>query len=276
MSNLIGSSNNETNFPHKLLLTDTQISKIRKTFANGSSAFKIFKNFFIVFLIHLLIQLKRKKKKELSKKVTLNDIMKTASDSNFIFDSLKHISRDSSKETSGAGITLTNNEIKDIMKVIKSLENRGILLKAIARKVTCQEGGFLNFLKPLMTAGLPLMKNVLSPLAKNGLLPFGLSAGMSAADAATQKKHINGSGTTALITSNEEMEDIIKIVKTLEESGLLVKGIIETVKNEIKEQQGEEFLPMILGTLAASLLGNVLTGRRVIRAGENFQCHLIV
>ena len=208
--------------------------------------------------------------------MTLNDIMKTASDFNFIFDSLKHISRDSSKETSGAGITLTNNEIKDIMKVIKSLENRGILLKAIARKVTCQEGGFLNFLKPLMTAGLPLMKNVLSPLAKNGLLPFGLSAGMSAADAATQKKHINGSGTTALITSNEEMEDIIKIVKTLEESGLLVKGIIETVKNEIKEQQGEEFLPMILGTLAASLLGNVLTGRRVIRAGENFQCHLIV
>ena len=66
------------------------------------------------------------------------------------------------------------------------------------------------------------------------------------------------------------MEDIMKIVKTLEESGLLVKGIIETVKNEIKEQQGGEFLPMILGALAASLLGNALTGRRVIRAGENF------
>ena len=61
----------------------------------------------------------------------------------------------------GSGITITNNEIKDIMKVIKSLENRGILLKGTTRKITTQEGGFLNFLRPLMTAGLPLMKSVL-------------------------------------------------------------------------------------------------------------------
>ena len=58
------------------------------------------------------------------------------------------------------------------MKVIKSLENRGILLKGTNRKVTSQEGGFLIFLRPLMTAGLPLMKNVLTPLPKNVLLPF--------------------------------------------------------------------------------------------------------
>ena len=70
------------------------------------------------------------------------------------------------------GITLTNNEIKDIMKVITSLENRGILLKGTTRKITSQEGGFLNFLRPLMTAGLPLMKSVLTPLAKSVLLPF--------------------------------------------------------------------------------------------------------
>ena len=72
----------------------------------------------------------------------------------------------------GSGITPTNNEITDLMKVIKSLENRGILLKGTNRKVTSQEGGFLIFLRPLMTAGLPLMKNVLTPLPKNVLLPF--------------------------------------------------------------------------------------------------------
>ena len=70
------------------------------------------------------------------------------------------------------------------MKVIKSLENRGILLKGTTRKSISQEGGFLNFLRPLMTAGLPLMKSVLTPLAKSVLLPLGLSAGMSAAGAA--------------------------------------------------------------------------------------------
>ena len=88
----------------------------------------------------------------------------------------------------GSGIALANNEIKYIMKVIKSLENRGILLKGTTRKITSQEGRFLNFPRPLMTAGLPLMKNVLIPLAKRVLLPLGLSAGMSAADPAIQKK----------------------------------------------------------------------------------------
>ena len=63
------------------------------------------------------------------------------------------------------------------MKVIKSLENRGILLKGTTRKITSQEGEFLNFLRPLMT-GLPLMKSVLKPLAKSVLLPFVLSAVM--------------------------------------------------------------------------------------------------
>ena len=59
-----------------------------------------------------------------------------------------------------SGITLTNNEIKDIMKVIKSLENRGILIKRTARKVASQEGGHLNFRRSLMTAGLPLVKGI--------------------------------------------------------------------------------------------------------------------
>ena len=99
------------------------------------------------------------------------------------------------------------------------------MLKGTARKISSQKRGFLNFLRPLITAGSPLMKNVLTPFAKIFLLPIGLSSGMSTADAAIQKK-IYGSGATALheIISNEEMEDIIKIVKLLEESGLLVKG----------------------------------------------------
>ena len=66
-----------------------------------------------------------------------------------------------------------------------------------------------------MTAGVPLMKSILTPLAKSVLLPLGLSAEMSAADAANQRK-IYGSGSTALIISKEEMEDILKIVKSLE------------------------------------------------------------
>ena len=119
---------------------------------------------------------------------------------------------------SGSGITLTNNEIKYTIKAIKYLENRGILLNGTTTKITSQEGGFVNFLRPLMTAGL------LTPLAKRILIPLGLSAGMSAADAAIQKK-IDGSGKTALIIWNEKMEDTTKIVKSLEKSELLIKGI---------------------------------------------------
>ena len=63
------------------------------------------------------------------------------------------------------------------------------------------------------------------------------------------------------------MEDMMKIVKSVEESGLLIKGISETIKTEAKEQKGQ-FLPMLLGTLATSMLGSALIGREVIRAGE--------
>ena len=103
------------------------------------------------------------------------------------------------------------------------------------------------------------MKSVPTPLTKSVLLPLRLSAGMDAADAAIQKKTY-GSGTTELTISNEDMEDIKKIVKSLEESGLLIQGISKTIKNESKQQKGG-FLPMLLGTLGASLLGNLLTGK---------------
>ena len=63
------------------------------------------------------------------------------------------------------------------------------------------------------------------------------------------------------------MEDIIKMVKSLEDSGLLLEGVIETVQNEAKEQKGG-FLSMLLGILGASLLGNILSGKGINRAGE--------
>ena len=126
-----------------------------------------------------------------------------------------HMKLEKQLKKKGSGITLKKNEIKDVMKVIKSLENRGILLKGNTRIITIQEGRFLNILRPLMTAGLPLMKNVLIPLAKSILIPLGLTAAASVTDATIQKK-IYGSGTTSLIISNEEIEDILKIVQSPE------------------------------------------------------------
>ena len=178
-SNIVGDSNDENNFPHKLLLTNTQVSKLRKTFANGSSA----------------------------------------------------------------KIKLSKTQLHKIV----------------------QSGGFLG---PLLKTGLPLIGIVLKPLAERVLIPLGLIAAALATDAAIHKKMFR-SGFTILRISNEEMNDILKIVKSLEESGLLIKSVSETIKNEAKEQKGG-FLGMLLGTLGASLLGNLLTGKGTIRAGENF------
>ena len=104
------------------------------------------------------------------------------------------------------------------------------------------------------------------PLAKNVLAPLGISAAMSAIDGSIKKKML-GSGMTTLIISNDEMNDILKIVKSLENSGLLLKGVSETIQHEAKEQRGG-FLSMLLGSLGASLLGDIFSGKGVIRAGE--------
>ena len=129
-----------------------------------------------------------------------------------------------------------------------------------------QKGGFLRFLAPLLNSGLPLLKSVIKPL---GML--GLPAAASATDTAINKKNLGSGGHTTLIISNDDMQDLLKIVKSLEDSGILLDGITETVKNEVKQQKGG-FLSMLLGTLGASLLGDLLTknlsGRGVIRAGE--------
>ena len=119
-----------------------------------------------------------------------------------------------------------------------------------------QLGGFLGrLLGPLLKTGLPLIKNVIKPLAKSVLIPLGLTAAALAADAGIHKKLLGSGNTTTLIISNDEIEDIIKIVKSLKDSGLLLKGVSETVQIEVKEQNGG-FLSMLLGTLDASILGN--------------------
>ena len=104
-----------------------------------------------------------------------------------------------------------------------------------------KSGGFLGrLLGQLLKTGLPLIKNVIKPLAKSVLIPLGLTAAAAAAAAADAGIHkkILGSGhndTTTLIITNDEIEDIIKIVKSLEDSGLLLKGVTETVQNEVKK-----------------------------------------
>ena len=179
---MIGDSNDKTNFPHELLLTNRQVSSIRKAFANNSSA-----------------------------------------DIKF---SKTHLS--------------------------KMIQSRGFLGK---------------LLDPLLKTGLPLIKNVITPLAKSVLIPLGLTAAAAAADAGIHKKILGSGGNTTLIISNKDMDDLIKIVKSLENLVLLLKGVTESVQNEIKEQKGG-FLSMSLGTLGASLLGNLLTGKGINRAGE--------
>ena len=137
-----------------------------------------------------------------------------------------------------------------------------------------QSGGFLGrLLGQLLKIGLPLMKSVIKPLAKSVLIPLGLTAAASAADAGIHKKILRSghNNNITLIISNDEMDEILKIIKSLEDSGVLLKGVSETIQHEAKEKRGG-FLSMLLGTLGTSLLADVLSkslsGRGVIRAGE--------
>ena len=146
-------------------------------------------------------------------------------------------------------LLLTNRQVANIRKAFANHSSIDIKLSKTQLSKMLQSGGFLgNLLGKL--AG-PLIK-VAMPLAKNVLAPLGLSAAMSAIDVSIKKK-ILGSGTTTLIISNDEMDDILKIVKSLENSGVLLKGVSETIQHEAKEQRGG-FLSMLLGTLGASLL----------------------
>ena len=180
-SNVIGNSIDETNFPHKFLLTNAQVLMLHKAFANGFSA----------------------------------------------------------------NINLSKTQLHKIR----------------------QSGGVLGrLLGSLYKAGLPAMKNELKPLAKSVLIPLGSTAAASAIVAAIQKK-IFGSCMARLIVSNEEMNNIMKTIEPLEESGLLIKDVSKKTKNEAKEGTGG-FFGMLLGTLGATLLGYLLTDKEVIRAND--------
>ena len=139
------------------------------------------------------------------------------------------------------------------------------LSRAQISKIT-QSGGFLGSLLSKLVG--PSMK-VAVPFAKNILAPLGIIAAALVIDAEIQKKKkkINGSRTTTLIISNEEMNDIMKIVQALEDSNILLKGVTKTIKNETKKQKGG-FLSIFGGTLGASLLANLLAGKGTVRAGS--------
>ena len=170
-------------------------------------------------------------------------------------------------------LLLTNRQVANIRKAFANHSSTDIKLSKTQLSKVIQSGGFLGkLLGPLLKTGLPLMKRVIKPLTKSVLIPLGLTAAALAADAGIHKKILgSGHNNTTLIISNDEMDDILKIVKSLENSGVLLKGISETIQHEAKEQRGG-FLSMLLGTLGASLLGDVLSkglsGSGVSRAGE--------
>ena len=169
-------------------------------------------------------------------------------------------------------LLLTNRQVANIRKAFANNLSTDIKFSKAQLSKMIQSGGFLGkLLGPLLRTGLPLMKSVIKPLAKSVLIPLGLTAAASAADAGIHKKILGSGSDTILIISNDEMDDILKIVKSLEDSGVLLKGFSETIQNEAKEQRGG-FLSMLLGTLGASLLGDILSkglsGKEVIIAGE--------
>ena len=128
---------------------------------------------------------------------------------------------------------LTNRQVVNLCKVFANHTSTIIKLSK-AQLTKMQKNGFLRFLARLLKSGLPLLKFVIKPL---GML--GLADAASASDIAINKKKILGSGNhTTLITSNDDMQDLLKIVKSLEDSGILLDGITEAVKNEVKEQKG--------------------------------------
>ena len=133
---------------------------------------------------------------------------------------------------------LTNRPVLRFLKAFANGSSANINLSKTKLSKIIQSGGFLGRrLGPLLKTDLPLMKNELNPLAKSVLIPRGWTAEASATDPTIQKKTF---GSSMTIISNEEMNDM-KIVKSLEESGLLMKGISETIENEAKEQRGRFF-----------------------------------
>ena len=160
-------------------------------------------------------------------------------------------------------LLLTTRQSTKLRNAINNNSATDIKLSTAQIKKLIQSGGFLG--KLLSKLAGPLMK-VAMPLAKNVLAPLGLTAAMSAIDGSIQKK-IHGLR-VKLIIEQEDTNDIMKIIEALENSSILLKGVTKTTENETKEQRGG-FLSMLIGTLGASLSGNLLTGGKgIMRAGD--------
>ena len=127
-------------------------------------------------------------------------------------------------------LLLTNRKLANLRKAFANYLLADIKLSKTQLSKMIKSGGFLGrLLGQLLKTGLPLIKNLIKPLAKSVLIPLRLTAAASAADAGIDKKILGSGNTTTLKISNNEMEDIIKILKSLEDSGLLLKGVTETV-----------------------------------------------
>ena len=169
-------------------------------------------------------------------------------------------------------LSLTNRQAANLREAFANNSSSDIKVSKNQLSNTLQSEGFLGRrIDPLLKPGLPLMKNLMKPLAKSVLIPTGLSAASPAADSEIHKKILR-SGTTTLIISNDETEDIIDIVKSREDSGLLLKGVSETIQNETKEQKVGflSMFSMLLCELGANLLGDVLASKGMNRAGEGY------
>ena len=177
--------------------------------------------------------------------------------------------RNFNKNGTSHELLLTTRQNTKLRNALNNNSATDIKLSKAQIKKIIQSGRFLG--KLLIKLAGPLMKVAL-PLAKNVLALLDLIAAMSAIDGSIQKK-LHGSGATKgtgvkLIIEQEDMNDIIRIIKALENSGILLKGVSKAIKNETKEQKGG-FLSMLLGTLGASFLGNLLTGGKgIMRAGD--------
>ena len=129
-------------------------------------------------------------------------------------------------------LSLTNRQVANLHEAFANYLSADIKLSKTQLSKMIQSGGFLGrLLGPLLKAGLPLITNVIKPLAKSVLIPLGLTAAASEADEGIHKKILGSGNMATLIISNDEINDIIKIVKSLVDSGLLLTGVTETVQN---------------------------------------------
>ena len=154
-----------------------------------------------------------------------------------------------------SGVTPTNNVIKDVVKAIKFLKNTEILLKETNEENYQSKMKISQFSQTINLSWFTINENVRTPLASSVQVTLGLTAAATATDVAIQKKSF-GQGTTELIISNKEMDNIMKAVQSFDESCLLIKDVSQIIKNESKELK-DGFLEMLLDTLAASILRNM-------------------